>query len=411
MITEKEYLSLKADTDHIYPTDRWYIDFANHLLSLWQESGEMQHISPHDMKQACLCLTGYMIDISGDFGMWRSFIGHCRKLYGFPVPFYTDPLQDEITETGNPDHNYVDFELNEADIRFLLWYALSFADKKGANIIYPFHESLLRLAQMLHSYMEQVYTDSPLPEGMILTNELDIYDPDDVKTIGVLAHWMFFHSFLLVPAFRSNMEAIISSCQGKNTDEIGKKLEEAENTVPTGPLALYLQEWLWILLRGELPREKKKKDAPEEHPWYKPFLKASDGKEIMYFDNYKSMNQFLGKALSWDPEADNLPALKNARNFTLLVNKHKGMLIARDVAQLIADPLNPFYSPDDARAQAFGLLINRGLCPIDLISYLLKHHLLPDLQWPGQSNQSHNLVSTNADFLARCYLLQYYRAV
>jgi hypothetical protein len=53
------------------------------------------------------------------------------------------------------------------------------------------------------------------------------------------------------------------------------------------------------------------------------------------------------------------------------------------------------------------LLTRRGLAPIDLTLYALDNALLPEIQWGGDGGV---LSKTDADFVARCYLLQYYRA-
>ena len=80
------------------------------------------------------------------------------------------------------------------------------------------------------------------------------------------------------------------------------------------------------------------------------------------------------------------------------------------MARCLAHPRNPLYDKEYAINQDFSLLIDRGRCPIDLSTFALQESLLPDLRWPGQPDSA-RLVAENADFIARCFLLQYYRAV
>jgi hypothetical protein len=181
--------------------------------------------------------------------------------------------------------------------------------------------------------------------------------------------------------------------------------------LPTGPLALFLREWVWLLVSGELPKPKRKKSDENEaqHSYYEPFIKANNGKRIAFFNDYKSLNEFLHKAFNWDPNEENIPGLKDCHDFTLLVNEKKGMLLARDIARCLAHPDNPCYDKEYAINNAFRLITERGAAPIDLVQYALANNLLPDLRWTGVEG-SEILTHDNADFIARCYLLQFYRA-
>lgn len=410
MITQQEYLRHQPETTSFTASDQWYLDFANKLLDEWNASDILKEVNEYSRKEIILVITGYYLDIAGDIGLWRTFIGYCRRLYGFPVPFYTDAMQDEIDADGKETCDYIDYELNLADVRFLVWYGISFSAVGNGKFFYPFDKRLLQLASLLHKLLEENYDSSPHPEGLTSASTLDFYDPEDTKAIGGLARWLFWCSYLLVPAFRSNLYALMESLKGKNDEIQTEELEEAENSAPTGPLALYLREWLWLMIKGEMPKERKNNET-QEHPWYKPFLEANGSSNIAFFNNYREMNRFLAKAFGWDGEADNLPALKDARNFTLLINPRKGMLIARDVAECIDAPGNRFYDAQFAALHSFDLITQRGRCPIDLITYSLAHSMLPELQWPGEGEISKTTTQTNADFIARCYLLQYYRAL
>lgn len=408
MITEKEYLQLKVDTDRMYESDYVYFQLANKLLEVWEESGLLAGASGGVRKDVSKCLTGYMMDVAGDIGLWRSFIGECRRLYGYPVPFYTDALQDEVNEEGAACDDYIDFELNRSDVRFLVWYSYSFGS--GINVM-PFDSELLKLSDRLYVALEEAYDDVPRPEGMIKTNDLDLYDRDDAETLGLLAEWMFRRAYLLVPASQSNLDFLAASVAGQSPHDAEEAYDEARRTVPTGPLALFVREWLWLLVRGELPTERRGKIVEEnEHPWYSLFREANDGRDIAYFDSYEAMNSFLARAYGWDDKADNLPTLRSSRDFTLLINKTKGMLIARDVARCFKDSANPYYDGDYARENDFSLLVERGRCPIDLVTYALAHGMLDDVEWPDGGEESRTMTLRNADFIARCYLMQYYRA-
>ena len=99
--------------------------------------------------------------------------------------------------------------------------------------------------------------------------------------------------------------------------------------------------------------------------------------------------------------------MKNEQDFVLLVNPAKGMLLAKNVAKCIADPGNPLYDKAYANIMAIELLAVRGKCPADLLSYIEENDWLPDAQFPGSGDTE--LVRRHWDFIARCYLQEFYR--
>ena len=90
-----------------------------------------------------------------------------------------------------------------------------------------------------------------------------------------------------------------------------------------------------------------------------------------------------------------------------MVDPKKGMLLARNIAKCIASPHNQLYDKEYALRHAMDLLTERGCCPGDLLRYVCNKGWLPDALFPGTDDS--DLVKHNWDFIARCYLQQYYR--
>ena len=99
--------------------------------------------------------------------------------------------------------------------------------------------------------------------------------------------------------------------------------------------------------------------------------------------------------------------LEQSHDFVLMVNPQKGMLLAHDICRSIKYPSNPYYDREYALTHAIGLLTMRGMCPPDLLQFLLAENAIPDACFPDSDDTQ--LVASDADFIARLYLQKYYR--
>lgn len=377
------------------PTDKYYLAVANKLMAIFKKSALAQAVPENMGKRMSIGVTGYFQDIIADAGIWRSFTDANRKLYGFAVPFHYE------------GEEYIDYELNREDIRFLVWYfvAMSYEDMRD---IYPHDARVIELADNWYTYLESIYEDSPEPEDFNIARGLEFKDPEDQEAIYHLGQWLFLHCYLMTPAFAMTLSEIMSDPELMSGDDITKlhsRMEQSMMEDPTGPLALYIIEWLKLIIEGKLPEPKSNDKGT--HPYYTKFMDATGGKRIQYFADYKQMNEFFIQKMGWDKDQEHLPVLKDSRYFVVLVNPKRGMLVARNVAKCIADPENPYYDKDYASTHAFDLLTMRGKCPADLVKFAYENEWLPDAVFPGTDDKS--LVKTNHDFIMRCYLQQYYR--
>ncbi|MDE6026678.1 MAG: DUF3843 family protein [Muribaculaceae bacterium] len=394
LISKQDFLVWQPNYPQITETDPYYWELANKLAEISGQSALHKELPEGVIKRMSLCLTGYMQDVIADAGIWRSFVEANRKLYGWSVPFHETPEE------------YVDYELNREDVRFLAWYALAmgYEDKRD---FFPHDPLLLDLADIWYEYLESIYEEAPVPESYNISRGLDFSDPEDSKQIYKLGQWLFLHCYLITPAFSMTLGEIMSDPElrkEENLPMLHERLEQAMMQNPTGPLAFFTSEWLYLILNGKLLKRNEEKG--EIHPYYKKFTEATEGKTLQFFDTYEAMNRFFIDKLGWEEGVEHLPMMKGERDFVLMVNKHKGMLAARNVAKCIAAPENPYYDKEYAEAHAFDLLSVRGLCPGDLLRCIFDNNWLPDAHFPESTD--HELVADNQDFIARCYLQQYY---
>lgn len=395
-ITMQELALRQPSFPETTETDAYYLALANALYKKVRETRFGADMPDGVSRRVALTLTDYMRDIVSDAGIWRSFVDANRELYGWSVPFH------EIPE------DYIDYELNREDVRFLVWYAIAMLWEERRHI-YPHDATLLALADQCYDILDAEYEDSPVHEEFNISRGLEFNDPEDHKEIYRLGNWLFLHSYLLTPAYSLSLRDILMSENHDDPDyesKMNKRLEDAMMQDPTGPLALYTPEWVYLMLERKLPHDKPVTDA-KIHPYYEAFTKFTGGEEIRFFDSYESMNRFFIEALGWAEGEEHLSQAKGARDYILMVSKHKGMLMARDIARCIKAPSNPMYDEAYARRNAFMLLSERGCCPGDLLRFIFRNEWLPDAAFPGTDNR--RLVHDNRDFIARCYLQLYYR--
>ena len=397
MITKEQFLLRQPAAPDVTATDPFYYDLCCRLVNVAQEKRLFPSYPEKVMERAALCLIGYYQDVISDAGIWRAFINENRKLYGYTVPFYEDAT------------DYVDYEMNLIDVRFIVWYALSM-NYENRRVCYPLDDEILSGAKEWFDVLEKEYSEAPIPADYRMTGELEIKAHEDRDAILKLGTWLFMHCYLMTPAFALSLSEIASKVDFNKDDAMAdfqRHLDEAMMKDPTGPLALYVGEWLYLIIEGDIPAQKNSPDPLTEHKYYTKFVKFTGGETIKFFKGYEELNNFFINALEWGEGEEHLPQLKSNDDFVLMVDPHKGMLVAVNIARCIKAPGNPYYDKDYARSHAIDLLTQRGCCPGDLLRFIFKEGWVPDAVFPASDDTA--IVEKNWDFIARCYLQEYYR--
>lgn len=399
-ITKREFDIRQPYFPETSDFDDFYFKVANLIEDGIAKTEFGQGLSSLMRSHLALMFVGYLQDVVNDAGVWRSFIDANRKLYGYAVPFH------EISD------DYIDYELNREDVRFLTWYGVAMMDVNH-RALYPLDSRLMDMADKVFSFLEKVYDDAPMEVKYDIVRGLSLTDPADQEDIFHLAHWLFNNCWLMTPAYALTLNFMVNSPEVKADPEgvvLNKMIDAAVSEDPTGPLALFTPEWIYLLINRKLPAtalpqpETKTEDL---HPYYVKFTEATGGKRIAYFKEYAELNRFFIEKLEWEAGQEHLVQMKSSHDFVLLVNPAKGMLLAKDVARCIADPENPLYDRDYARIMAIELLAVRGKCPTDLLKVVEENNWLPDAQFPESGDPG--LVRRHWDFIARCYLQEFYR--
>ena len=379
-------------------TDNFYYRLCNHLAEVAKEKQLFPSYPEKVVERTALALIGYYQDVVCDAGIWRSFITECRRLYGYTVPFYS-----------NTEEEYTDYELNLTDVKFMVWYALSM-NYENRRVCYPYDKEIIEGAEVWFEELEKVYDEAPIPENYRFSAELEIHSEEDRPEIMRLANWLFLHCYLMTPAYALTLTELTAEYDLSNEDgviELQKRLDASMWQDPTGPLALYLGEWLYLIVEGKPAPQPKATVSEGEHKYYTAFTNFTDGKTLQFFASYDEMNRFFIEALGWKEGERHLQQVENDRDFVLMVDPQKGMLLARNIARCIACPYNDLYDKEYARLHSMSLLTERGCCPGDLLRFICEKEWLPDAVFPNTSDTA--VVKKYWDFISRCYLQQYYR--
>lgn len=399
-ITKREFDIRQPYYPETSEFDEFYFKVANLIEDGIAKTGFGKEMTPLMRSHLALMYVGYLQDVVNDAGLWRSFIDCNRKLYGYTVPFH------------NTESDYIDYELNRADVRFLAWYGVAMTDV-NRRALYPLDKELLDMADRVYDFLEKIYDDAPMEVKYDVVRGLSLTDPADQEDIFHLAHWLFNNCWLMTPAYSLSLNFMVNSPEIKaDTEgiELNKMLDAAVSEDPTGPLALFTPEWIYLLINRKLPKTALPQIQGGEttpHPYYVKFTQATGGKRIAYFADYESLNRFFINGLGWERGQEHLVQLRNDHDFVLLVNPAKGMLLGKNIAKCIADPENPLYEQEYARIMGIELLAVRGKCPADLLTFIEQNNWLPDAQFPDSNDPV--LVRNNWDFIARCYLQEFYR--
>lgn len=367
----------------LQPTDDYYIGLANRLFA----ECRLSELPEHDRKNLCVYVAAYLEDVVSGLGLWHTFRSEYSRLYdGKRLPFY--PLSE----------NYYEDEINREDVCFIIWNTWQKADYPHP-FIDPTREEITRLADSFMPLLDAAYEEAP--ENEVLENYFS--DFVDEATYDKKLTWLFGHTYLTAPAMAPYIDRVAP------TDRF---------IMPTGPIALFLHEWVaalsdnddWRRIKGIIPPESPlpKEQQAKNRDYYARFTAACEGRNIVYLDSYPALRRFLVEVLGWkDDDQHTLPQMKDHRNFILMSNPEKGILLAKDICEWIADPANPLYDSSVAERESIRMLTEETCCPPDLLQYCIGHGYLPDLQFGEPS--SREWVVPHADFIARFTLLYYYR--
>lgn len=245
-ITVKDYMERQPGNPKVAETDQFYLWIALRLARLWDESPWLRTLDDDVRRDVVLAVTGYYQDVVADGGLWRSFTMLHDKRHGTPVPHY------------GRARDYVDYELNRDDVRFVIWWTVN--GGKDHVALDPHDAGLEALATAFHMVLDQEYEQAPVPRQFCIANEVDLDNPDDARHIYDYAYWLYWRSFLLRPSSAAVMQrampqahAIIAQAGDRDARPMLQELNEhLMSSEPAGPIPLTTAQWLHLIIDGDL---------------------------------------------------------------------------------------------------------------------------------------------------------------
>ena len=195
----------------LQPSDIYFVELANRLFHACTTTGLPEALC----KKLALYASAYLEDQISGLQLWQSFTGEHQRLYGTMLPFYTI------------DASYYPDEINEEDLRFLIWNTWQ---KAGiiSSYLNPEDTRITNLAQSFYSILDKAYEEAP--ENPVLKNYFASFDSETDADRKLT--WLFGHTYLTEPSMYPYINHVAPN------DRF---------IMPTGPLALFLHEWISIL--------------------------------------------------------------------------------------------------------------------------------------------------------------------
>ena len=246
-ISVKDYMLRQPGNPTVAETDQHYLWIALRLARLWDDSPWLRELEDDVRRDVVLAVTGYYQDVVADGGLWRSFVMLHSKRHGMPLPYY-----------GRAE-DYVDYELNRDDVRFVIWWTLT--GEMGSRVLDPHDAGLEALATAFHMLLDEDYEQAPVPRQFCIAAQVELDDPEDAQRIYDYAYWLYWRSFLLRPSSQAVMErampqahAIIAQAGKSDARPLLQELNERlMSTQPAGPIPLTTAQWLHLIIDNEMP--------------------------------------------------------------------------------------------------------------------------------------------------------------
>ena len=198
--------------EHDLPTDQFYIKLSNRLKELcYRNTGlfsEFKELEEEDYDILSCMAAAYFEDVVSSIGVFQTFVRICRKKCGKTLPFFHLEEYDE----------YLEDDINEPDIEFLIWYYLS---QKFDYVVLPHDPCIATMAGIFFEELDAQWDYAP--ENQQLRDFFAFNgNPNDYFAVRTYMQGIFFSNYLSAPdvslTLDEEMEDAIEELSEQNTD-------------------------------------------------------------------------------------------------------------------------------------------------------------------------------------------------
>ena len=198
--------------EHDLPTDQFYIRLSNRLKELcFRNTGllsEFKELDEEDYDILSCMAAAYFEDVVSGIGVFQTFVRICRKKCGKTLPFFHLEEYDE----------YLEDDINEPDIEFLIWYYLSL---KFDYVVLPHDPCIATMAGIFFEELDAQWDYAP--ENQQLRDFFTFKgSANDYFAVRTYMQGIFFSNYLSAPdvslALDEEMEDAIETLSERNVE-------------------------------------------------------------------------------------------------------------------------------------------------------------------------------------------------
>lgn len=290
----KDWLRLKPYKNQ-GPTDLYYLKIANDVKKVFMKYsgfGLSAEIHNENLVNLFSCfLTSYFEDIISKSGIWEAFISMHVKMYGKKLPFY-------------PADDYVDGEINQQDVSFLIWYIVNAIQNE--NIVFPNSDSIAKVSGLVMEIFEGEFEYAPENEKLKSFYTLDNAHTD-YYGVRHLIDTVLFRTYLFFPDTSLKLQEleieIINANKGELTLQyLNNNRDFFLHKSHTSLLGIKGKDWAAELLgKGHHLYQDTKDISPRIAGYF--FYKGQDESDV-FLEHIASGKQFKMTKKSYDHSSE-----------------------------------------------------------------------------------------------------------
>lgn len=202
----KDWLELKPYNSQSI-TDGYYLKLCNKVKEILVKRHKkviIENMDKYALNILSCFLVSYFEDIISETNIWNTFVKSHKALYGKYLPFY------------DTKEYYLE-EINEQDIRFLLWYFFNTIQEE--EFILPYYDYFYDMAIDVYDIFDEEYEYAPENPVLKKYYEIDENETDYYKA-RKLIDTILFKTYLFYPDTLLDLnESLVNAFDDNPNDE------------------------------------------------------------------------------------------------------------------------------------------------------------------------------------------------